>query len=519
MLALSACGPEEISSPGTGGDVIINPSPTPTPGPTPTPTPTPTGSVTAASECPTISDPAGLTDSGVINVPQGTVRVCTLPARINASSTLPYTSGVAYRMNGRVDVGTDGGFAASASDTNVTLTIEPGVVVYAGTGVSYLVVNRGNKINAEGTATNPIIFTSEQNILGNTSDTDQGQWGGVVLLGRGKITDCDTGTAASESNTSATNSCQRDTEGASDPALFGGNNDSDSSGTMKYVQIRYSGYVLSSDNELQSLTLGGVGSGTVMENIMSFNSSDDAIEAFGGDIRAKNLVLIGADDDNLDTDTGVRGFIQYVLAVQRNGAGDAMIEADSNNSNIADLPRQDIVVSNATFVQRDSGSDLAAMLIRGAADYTLLNSVVYAPTYACLRISLPETLRAADATIDENGPPQFRSVVMTCQTPFIVNSNGSDGNTAADVEAAFGSGSNNNDANFTSSLLLTTFANGSNENAVAVTNPTSYSSFFTNPAHIGAVFTGYDSWYKGWTCDSTAADLGAGKSCASSPVT
>ena len=104
VLALSACGADEIASPGSGGDIIIN-----NPAPTPTPTPAPTGgagSVTAAASCPTIAD--GLADSGVLNVPGGTVRVCTLPARINSSSTLPYVSGVAYRMNGRVDVGTDG---------------------------------------------------------------------------------------------------------------------------------------------------------------------------------------------------------------------------------------------------------------------------------------------------------------------------------------------------------------------------------------------------------------------------
>jgi len=117
-----------------------------------------------------------------------------------------------------------------------------------------------------GTSTKPIIFTSRDNVLGLNTETSQGQWGGVVLLGRGKITDCTTGSTAA-------GTCERQTEGAADPALFGGSNDADSSGTMSYVQIRYSGYVLGADRELQALTTEGVGSATVLNNIMTYNSS------------------------------------------------------------------------------------------------------------------------------------------------------------------------------------------------------------------------------------------------------
>ena len=501
VLALSACGADEIASPGSGGDIIIN-----NPAPTPTPTPAPTGgagSVTAAASCPTIAD--GLADSGVLNVPGGTVRVCTLPARINSSSTLPYVSGVAYRMNGRVDVGTDGGPTASSNDTDVTLTIEPGVVVYAGTGLSYLVVNRGNQINAVGAANNPIIFTSEQNVLGNATDESSQQWGGVVLLGRARITDCDAGGAAP-----GTVDCERDTEGSPDPALFGGATDDDSSGQMSYVQIRYSGFVLSADSELQSLTLGGVGSGTQLDHIMSFNSSDDAMEAFGGVVNMKHLVLVGAEDDGLDTDTGVRAQFQYVLGIQRDGKGDAMIEADSNNSSVGETPNQNTVVSNATFIQRNNtGSDAAAMLIRGGATYRLVNSVVYSPTHSCLRISLPST------TVD------FDSVVMTCGSPIYVGSSTSDAAaapTASDVQAIFEGGSNT-DANFTSTLT-SLFINGSGENAVTPFNASTISSFFDNTAYIGAVRDSGDTWYTGWTCNSAAANLGSSnKACTTSPVT
>jgi hypothetical protein len=99
-------------------------------------------------------------------------------------------------MGGRVDVGTDRGAAPVAGETPVTLTIQPGVVVFASTGVAWLAVNRGNRINAVGTATAPIVFTSRDHVLGLANDNSQGQWGGVVLLGRAPITDCTVAPAA-----------------------------------------------------------------------------------------------------------------------------------------------------------------------------------------------------------------------------------------------------------------------------------------------------------------------------------
>src|SRR5690606_23815863 len=151
-------------------------------------------------------------------------------------------------------VGTDQG--ASSNNLDVTLSIDPGVVVFANTGSAFLAVNRGNRINAVGTASQPIVFTSRENVLGNTNDQSSGQWGGIVLLGRAKITDCAAGGAAP-----GTGACERDTGGTSG-AIYGGANDADNSGRMSYVQIRYSGFVLSDGKELQGLTPSGVGTGT-----------------------------------------------------------------------------------------------------------------------------------------------------------------------------------------------------------------------------------------------------------------
>ncbi len=511
-LALAGCGPSDIASPGTGGNVIIN-----NPAPTPTPTPTPTGpaTVTPAAGCPTIPDPQGLTDAGTISGPTGTWRVCSLPNRINTSITLAKIPGLLYQLPGRVDVGTDGGATASAADTNVTLTIQPGVIVFGGTGVSWLHVNRGNKINAVGTASNPIIFTSRDNVLGLNTESSSGQWGGIVLSGRAPITDCTIAPAA----TPGTAACERQTEGAVDPAIYGGANPADNSGSMRYVQIRYSGYVLSGNSELQSLTLQGVGTGTTLSHIQSVNSSDDGIEIFGGRINMKNLIVGGSEDDAIDTDTGTKTNIQYALVAQRSGVGNGIIEADSDNSVDGNTPRQNTKIANFTFIHGGaSGDTQASILLRGGTDYSLANGVLVSPNYPCLRISRTQTASATvDAAIDEAGAPVFRSVVMQCGTTKYIGSNGV---TATEVAAIFGSGTNNNNDAFTPTLA-STFINGTNESAVTATDPQTLSSFFDITTWIGAVRNTSDTWFAGWTCNMSYLNFGTGNSgsCTSLPVT
>ncbi|MDG5746844.1 hypothetical protein P8Q88_01520 [Qipengyuania sp. XHP0207] len=506
-LALASCGADEIVSPGTGGNITINNPSAPAPSPTPTPTPT-SSLVTPAAGCPTISDPTGLTDSGTISGPTGEYRVCTLPARFTASSTLPYIEGLLYRMNGRVDVGEDGGPSDTGADTDVQLTIEPGAIIYA-SGASFLNVNRGNTIQANGTAERPIIFTSRDNVQGLNTDNSAGQWGGVVLSGRAPVTDC-----IAPGATPGTTACERQVEGAAQPALFGGATGDDSSGSMKFVQIRYSGFVLSGDNELQSLTTGGVGSGTTLENIMSFNSSDDGVEFFGGRVNVKRLIVVGAEDDSIDTDTGVKANMQFVIAVQRPGVGDTIIEADSTNGLEEQTPRQNTRISNATFIHNGGDQD-QAIRIRGFADYTIVNSILVDATGGtpCLRIDGTETLDRTSGP-DEAGPVAFNSFVLDCATDFRDSSGGV---TAADIQARYEAGSNNN-ANFTNTLTMT-FLNGSNEAGVAVFDPTALSSFFVEPEQIGAVYPSISDWVEGWTCNSATVSFdGDVTNCTSLPV-
>ncbi len=522
-LALAACdGANDIASPGSSGNVIINNPPAPTPSPTPTPT---TALVTPAGGCPTLSAGA-LTDDGTITGPTGTWRVCTLPSLINASTTIPKVAGVLYRLNGRVDVGCDGGFTAPTAaapratvtascngrnltaDTNVTLTIEPGAILYGGTGTSWMAVNRGNKLVANGTATSPIIFTSRDNVLGLETDATMGHWGGVVLMGRAPITDCDNGTPGV--------SCERNTEGSSDPAVFGGLDSTYNAGSLKYVQIRYSGYVLGADKELQGLTTEGTGTGTTLDFVQSHNSSDDGAEFFGGSVNFKHYIATGADDDSLDIDTGLQGAFQYVLLVQRPGQGDALMEVDSNGKE-DNAPRQVTKVANFTAIQtqtsaNNEGADLASILLRGNADLSLINGIVISPNNECLRMNGSSVNGSAPASL------VARSVVMQCNATKYL---GSGSYTAAQVATAFGTGANNNNDGYTPSLT-STFVNGATETAVTATDPKTFSSFFDTTTYVGAVKTG-DTWFQGWTCNSSYAGFDAtttaGRACTSLPTT
>lgn len=500
-LALAGCGADDISSPGTGGNVTINNGSGGTGGGTTTPPPS--GTVTPASGCPTIDDPQGLKDDGTITGPTGTYRVCTLPARINRSIRLTKISGLLYQMSGRVDVGTDGGFTPTA-DTNVTLSIDPGVILFGGTGQSWLAVNRGNKINAVGTATQPIIFTSRDNVLGLNTETSQGQWGGVVLMGRGRVTDCTTGSVAA-------GTCERQTEGAADPARFGGANNADNSGRMSYVQIRYSGFVLGANVELQALTTEGVGTGTVLDHIMSYNSSDDGSEHFGGSPSLKYYVSVGADDDSLDVDTGAQMNVQYAVLIQRSGAGDALFEIDSNGFE-TDTPRTKLQVANFVAIQsavssNNEANDQAATLFRGNSDVTLFNGVINAPNNECIRMNGSGTTPSTLTT---------RSIALNCNaTKFL----GTGSYTATQVAGFFAAGTNNRDT-FTPTFT-SLFINGSNEMGVTSSDVTTLGAFFTASAYIGAVKDSTDTWYSGWTCNSTAVSFGTGNSgaCTSLPTT
>ena len=393
--------------------------------------------------------------------------------------------------------------ASLTADTNVTLTIAPGAILVGAPGASWLAVNRGNKLNAVGSATDPIIFTSRDNVVGQVSETSQGQWGGVVLLGRAAVTDCTTGTTTS-------GNCERQTEGAVDPARFGGADNAYNAGTVQYVQIRYSGFILSNNIELQSLTGEGVGTATTLDHIFSYNSSDDGSEWFGGSPNMKYYISVGADDDSLDVDTGAQMNVQYALLIQRAGAGDSLMEIDSNG-NETDTARTKLAVANFTGLQsavssNNEANDQGSVLLRGNSDTTWINGLIISPMNECLRMNGSGTTPATLTPM---------SVALQCNATKYV---GTGSYTAAQVQAMFAARTNVNDA-FTSTLS-SLFINGANETGLTASDPKTVSSFFTTTSYVGAVKDASDTWYTGWTCNSAAADFGTGNSgaCTTLPI-
>jgi hypothetical protein len=510
LLALAGCGADEIVSPGTGGNVTIN-NTTNNPPPAPTPTPTPTQSlVTPANGCPTLVNGVPLTDENTITGPTGTYRVCALPLVINDSTRLPRINGLLYRLAGQTQIGTDGGAVASAADTNVTLTIDPGVIMYA-TGSSYLANTRGNRLVAKGTRERPIIFTSRDNILGLAGEDSSSQWGGVVMLGRGQVTDC-----IAPGATPGSNDCEFAVEGSITPARGGGTNNADDNGELEFVQIRFSGFILGQDNELQGLTTVGTGSGTGFDYIQSVNSSDDGVEFFGGTVNMKHLIVYGSEDDSLDVDVGVKSDLQYVILSQRT-VGDTLIESDSSNGGENDTPRTQVRMANATMIQRVPNDQ--AVRFRGGSDFTIVNSVLVDASNRtggtpCLRVDDEETVQATGP--DERGPLVFRSMGIRCET---LARNGSFGGpNAADAAALFTGNASNNVA---FAITLTNgYLNGANENGFTpIFDNTSLSSFFETTDFIGAVSPTND-WTAGWTCNMqllTFAPANTG-SCTTLPV-
>ncbi|KDP93113.1 hypothetical protein ER13_03810 [Brevundimonas sp. EAKA] len=488
-LALAACGSAEVASPGEG-DFGNGGGGTPT---TPT-TPTPG---TPAADCPT-----GLTNVGTIA--NGTLRVCQLPTQVLGNLTLSVRAGTIYAISGRTEVGTDRGVdPASTTGTQGILTIDPGVRVFASNGGDYLLVNRGSQIFAEGTATNPIVFTSRQDVEGTTTPTSQGQWGGIVLAGRAPAANC---------QLTAPVTCTGQIEGTN--AFFGGNTPADNSGRLRYIQIKYSGFEIATGNELQALTLAGVGSGTTLDHIQSYNSSDDGIEIFGGNANLKHIVINGADDDGLDTDTGWRGGAQFGIVTQRapnstsRSAGFEFSSAPTSTpyaSRYLSQPK----IANWTLVGRNSPTDAhTVMHFDTGTNPNLINIVATSTTGSvagCFDIADGDT----QTSFDSGSTPSLRSIFMSCSVSYRPAN-------VARSTAVFTNARNTNVTALGTSTLTApasgttitnqnlAFINGANENAVTAVDPKTVYGFFDSVTYIGAVRNAQDTWWQGWTCGLTS---------------
>ncbi len=216
-----------------------------------------------------------------------------------------WTSDKVYVLSGRVVVG-----------AGATLTIEPGTIIKAEGGreanASVLIVARDAKIMANGTADNPIIFTSKLDEIQpgmiespNLDESFAGLWGGLIVLGNAQISAKD-----GDDETQIEGIPANDANG-----LYGGSNNADNSGSLTYVSIRHGGTLIGDGNEINGLTLGGVGSGTVISHIEVVSNLDDGIECFGGSVNVSNALVWAQGDDAFDIDQSYSGTISNFVGI------------------------------------------------------------------------------------------------------------------------------------------------------------------------------------------------------------
>lgn len=294
---------------------------------------------------PIVEDPitsiVSINGNGVI-APTGDT-TATITGTFIGDADLSLSSDIVYTLTGRVIIG-----------AGSTLNIEAGTIIKGGAGTgslaSSLIIARDAKINAVGTAASPIIMTTvEDNIASGEvestlafSTNARGLWGGLVILGKAPI-------SAGGNAIAGTDGAEAQVEGIPDnieEGRYGGAVSNDNSGTLSYVSVRFAGTDIATDNELNGITLGGVGSATTINNIEIYAGFDDAIEFFGGSVNVTNLIINGQGDDGVDADQGYSGTVDNVLVISN----------ESNSGFELDGPEADFLsdsfftIKNATLM-------------------------------------------------------------------------------------------------------------------------------------------------------------------------
>lgn len=384
-----------------------------------------------------------------------------------------------------------------------TLKIEPGVTIKGSKEPKgALIITRNGKIDAQGTAAAPIVFTSSQ------ATPNSGDWGGIILLGNAANNGVKDGIAGLQAIEGGVN------ETATGYGLHGGKKADDNSGTMRYVRIEYPGIAFMPNDEINGLTFGSVGSGTTIDYIQVSYSGDDSFEWFGGTVNCKHLIAYRGTDDDFDTDYGFTGKIQFGLVLRDaaiadfgpSGASNGF-ESDNDANATTNTPQTAAVFSNMTIVGPYANATpeaTAAPYKRGAhirrnSSISIFNSAF---------IGWPVGLFIDGAPSEANataGSLQYKNNTIA-GSPLVV----------APGTAAFNSIDWFNTVAF-ANKSLTTIAD------VKLTN-TGYTTFDPTPAtgspllagadfssaklgggafitttYVGAVGAGGDNWFKGWT--------------------
>jgi hypothetical protein len=263
------------------------------------------------------------TATAVVNV--GAILPTEVTSAITANTI--WTADKQYLLKGNIYV-----------QSGAELTIEPGTVIF-GDKVTKgaLIVSRGAKIHATGTATAPIVFTSSA----PTGFRNYGDWGGVVILGK------------AQNNQSENQQIEGISAPTGDNGLYGGTADDDNSGELQYARIEFAGIALSTDNELNGLTMGSVGSATKIDHIQVSYSGDDSFEWFGGKVNATHLIAYRGWDDDFDTDFGYSGYNQFLVSFRdpniADKSGSNGFESDNNAQGDTKTPLTSATFANVTF--------------------------------------------------------------------------------------------------------------------------------------------------------------------------
>ena len=302
-----------------------------------------------------------------------------------------------------------------------TLTIPAGTRIEATGGTaSYIAIAQDGLLYVNGTATNPVVMTS------GSANPETGNWGGLVICGRAKT---NKGGSNGESATAEVSDL-----------TYGGNDDTDSSGVIRYLRVEYTGAAFNADKEFNGVSLFAVGSGTVFEYVQAYKSGDDGIEFFGGSVNARNLVALHSEDDAVDFADGFSGTLENVYIKDVAKAG---VEGSNNGDNGAALPTTNATLKNFSIIKGALAGDEHGMYLKeGAGHWTASNIYIDGFTKG-LKIKDVTADPVANANID-NGfitfdPIQFnisgttKSEYVGANTTYIVEGNNTGAGNGADA--------------------------------------------------------------------------------------
>jgi hypothetical protein len=357
-------------------------------------------------------------------------------------------------------------------NNKATLTIEAGSVIVSDvTEKGALIIERGSKLIADGKADQPIIFTSGR----SAGDRGAGNWGGIILLGN----------APTNRPTAPAPIIEG---GVNRP--YGGTDANDNSGILRYVRIEFSGIAAEPNSEINGLTCGGVGAGTILENIQVSYGADDAYEFFGGTVNAKNLVAFGTYDDDYDFDFGYTGKIQFAVSLRDKPADTDQangIECDNDGTGTTATPYTNPQLSNLTLIGPYDTTGSASThgfsnRWRRSTRFIIRNSLLIGHRKAGFSLE-----SAGTATDYKNNVSQFKNnIVAVYAKPYVSSDAGAAGvMTDADIKAKAESEGCLTLAN-REDVQLTDPFNLNNPNFLPKTG---------SPALSGADFTGMDSFF------------------------